>query len=174
MRPIPAASSLLPTLLQSATIKALTLTQPWTTLVASGAKCVETRGWTTKHMGPLAIHAAQSFPRWAQDLCDSEPFRVALEQAGYERHAEAMHNAWKLPLGRIIALAWLERVERIPANYPVSEQERAFGDYTSGRYAWYFSSVYQFHTPMVARGSLGVWNWQPPESFWAEIRIQIK
>lgn len=171
LQPSP-ASSLLPTLLPCHALKALTLTQPWATLVASGAKRVETRSWTTKHVGPLAIHAAQSFPHWAQDLCDIEPFRAALEQAGYQKHPEAMHNAWNLPLGQIIAIVWLDRVERITPDYPVSEPERSFGDFTPGRYAWHFSSIYQLTTPIAARGSLGVWNWQPPESFWAEIRSQ--
>lgn len=153
-------------------LKALAFTQPWATLVASGAKRVETRSWATKHTGPLAIHAAQSFPPWAQDLCDTEPFRHALEQAGYQKDAEAQHNAWGLPLGQIVAVAWLDRVERIPANYPVSEQEHAFGNFAPGRYAWHFSSIYQLRTPIVARGSLGLWNWQPPEFFWAEIQAQ--
>lgn len=160
------------TLFQSDIIKALTLTQSWATLVASGAKGVETRSWTTKHVGLLAIHAARGFPRWAEEFCDTEPFHDTLEQAGYQKHPEATHNAWNLPLGQIIAIAWLDRVEHITPDYSVSEQERAFGDYSPGRYAWHFSTVYRLTTPIAARGSLGLWNWQPPESFWAEIQAQ--
>ena len=39
-------------------MKVLTLTQPWATLVAIGAKRIETRSWATKYRGPLLIHAA--------------------------------------------------------------------------------------------------------------------
>ena len=34
-------------------VKALTLTQPWATLVAIGAKRIETRSWSTRYRGPL-------------------------------------------------------------------------------------------------------------------------
>ena len=39
-------------------VKVLTLTQPWATLVAIGAKKIETRSWSASYRGPLAIHAA--------------------------------------------------------------------------------------------------------------------
>lgn len=41
-------------------IKALTLYQPWATLIAIGAKKIETRSWDTKYRGPLAIHASKN------------------------------------------------------------------------------------------------------------------
>jgi hypothetical protein len=44
-------------------MKALTLTQPWATLVAIGAKTIETRSWPTSYRGPLAIHAAKGYPK---------------------------------------------------------------------------------------------------------------
>lgn len=39
-------------------MKALTLHEPWATLVALGVKTIETRSWSTAYRGPLAIHAA--------------------------------------------------------------------------------------------------------------------
>lgn len=39
-------------------MKAITLWQPWASLVATGAKIIETRSWGTRHRGPIAIHAA--------------------------------------------------------------------------------------------------------------------
>jgi hypothetical protein len=38
-------------------MRCLTLTQPWATLVAVGAKQVETRNWSTRYRGRLAIHS---------------------------------------------------------------------------------------------------------------------
>src|SRR6202030_2406661 len=58
-----------PTPLGAPPMKALTLTQPWATLVAIGAKRIETRSWPTLYRGPLAIYAAKRFPKWAQDTC---------------------------------------------------------------------------------------------------------
>jgi hypothetical protein len=59
-------------------MKALTVAQPWATLIAIGAKRIETRSWTTRHRGPLAIHAAHAFPRIARDLARTSPFAEAL------------------------------------------------------------------------------------------------
>lgn len=41
-------------------MKALSLWQPWATLIAIGAKQYETRGWSTPYRGPLIIHAAKT------------------------------------------------------------------------------------------------------------------
>jgi hypothetical protein len=40
-------------------MKVLTLAQPWATLVAIGAKKIETRSWPTNYRGPLAIQFAR-------------------------------------------------------------------------------------------------------------------
>lgn len=47
-------------------MKALTVHQPWASLIAAGVKRIETRSWSTKHRGPLAIHAAVRDPRWSE------------------------------------------------------------------------------------------------------------
>lgn len=38
-------------------MKALTLHQPWASLIALGVKTIETRSWSTKYRGRIAIHA---------------------------------------------------------------------------------------------------------------------
>ena len=40
-------------------MKAITIIQPWATLIALGEKQFETRSWFTKHRGELAIHAGK-------------------------------------------------------------------------------------------------------------------
>ena len=40
-------------------MKALTISQPFASLIASGEKWVENRTWRTDHRGPLAIHAGK-------------------------------------------------------------------------------------------------------------------
>lgn len=41
------------------TTPVLSLWQPWAQLIVAGRKTIETRSWSTKHRGPLAIHAAK-------------------------------------------------------------------------------------------------------------------
>ncbi len=175
----PSGASLFAALLQRDTIKTITLTQPWATLVALGKKRIETRSWPTTYRGPLAIHAAKGFPEQAQELCRQEPFWSALKTiASDDYYGDPYDLRWplhqQLPRGHIIAVGLLEEVQRIFSNFPVEEPERSFGNYTKGRYAWTFSTIYQLERPVPARGSLGLWNWQPPESFWREVQFQLE
>lgn len=39
-------------------MKALTVRQPWASLIAQGAKTIEIRSWPTKYRGPLLITAS--------------------------------------------------------------------------------------------------------------------
>ncbi len=40
-------------------MKALTLTQPWASLMALGVKRIETRSWYTSYRGEVVIHSGQ-------------------------------------------------------------------------------------------------------------------
>lgn len=147
-------------------MKAITLTQPWATLVAIGAKRIETRGWSTSYRGPLAIHAGKGLgpvggKKGLMSLCRSEPFRSVLLAAG-------ILGTPALPLGAIVATcelvavvetAWFTTHDYWPA-YPLTDQERAFGDYTPGRFAWLLADVKPLPDPIPAKGALGLWDWQ--------------
>ncbi len=164
-------STLLGALLQRDTVKVLTLTQPWATLMALEVKRIETRSWGTPYRGPVAIHAAKSW-QMATTLSAKEPFRTALEAAGYTYQTAQRQNPWNLPLGQILAVGMLDEVQRItPAfAHTISGTERAFGQYAVGRSAWCFSTIYRLKTPIQFRGTLGLWEWCPPEAFWHEIQ----
>ena len=165
--------SLLVAAQQRDTIPALTFTDPWGSLVASGAKRIETRSWATPYRGPLAIHIAKTLPLEAEVLCGDEPFCQALEAAGYSWTYGLSRNPWKLPLGCVVALVRVEQVQPIAPGFLVDEQERAFGNYTPGRFAWHFSQVYRLREPLPARGALGMWRWTPPARLWQEIQSHL-
>jgi hypothetical protein len=154
-------------------VKALSLTQPWATLVALGAKRIETRSWSTSFRGPIAIHASKRFPRDCQELCANEPFLSVLKAAGFT-------NTNELPNGAIVAMCRLvhvfltgdtlnyhdrSRTIRGPngLTYEITPQEIAFGDYSPGRYGWALAEVCRLPQPIPAKGSLGLWNVQLPE-----------
>ena len=50
----------------------------------------------------------------------------------------------------------------------VSAQERHFGDYTPGRFAFRLANVVRLETPVPATGALGIWDWD--EAGWSEGR----
>nr|WP_240927579.1 ASCH domain-containing protein [Paenibacillus thiaminolyticus] len=77
-------------------MKAITIIQPWATLIALGEKNFETRGWATKYRGPLAIHAGKKVDR---EACEMEPIKSTLAEYGY--------TADELPTGAVVAIAEL-------------------------------------------------------------------
>jgi hypothetical protein len=142
-------------------MKALTLTQPWATLVAIGAKRIETRSWCTAHRGSMAIHAAKGFPKRARETCEEPEFALELGLA-------------ILPVGAVIATCRLisclptrelqtNRVIEVNylagcADFVLSDQERSFGDYSPGRWAWLLADIKPCG-PIPAKGALGLWEW---------------
>lgn len=128
---------------------ALSLWQPWASLWAIGAKQHETRSWETLHRGPIAIHAAKKWSGELEDLCLRQPFRRALAAVmdPWQRPREA------LPFGCIIGVATLvDCVLITPDTTPWSSDERAFGDYTPGRFRLDFEERRWFSPPVPYRG----------------------
>lgn len=133
-------------------MKALTLTQPWASLVALGRKRIETRSWSTNYTGPLAIHAAKGFPGWAKETREKEPFKSAL----------IVHGLFQvLPVGQVLCVVTLMGCRRTEdVRKQLTEKELAFGDYYDGRFAWFLSDVKVFPKPIPAKGSLGLWEFK--------------
>ncbi len=162
-------------------MKAITIWQPWASLLACGGKRFETRSWATSYRGPIAIHAAKKSVFHVLDLI---PSPVLAEMT------KRIRAGWKdLPTGAVIATAELVNVWHIvhrpgrnvdKAKYiPVgaesmttdkhdpafgdyfvpSEMELAFGDWTPGRYAWEIANV-KMITPVSIKGRQGLWEWR--------------
>jgi hypothetical protein len=135
-------------------MKALTLTQPWATLVAIGVKKLETRSWRTAYRGPLAIHAAKGFPKNCALLCNEDRFRQALR-------AHGITGADALPRGVVVATCNLIGCMETETIREAIEQddEWYFGDYSDGRYAFQLARIVRLDNPVAAKGSLGLWEW---------------
>jgi len=143
-------------------VKALSFRQPLATLVALGAKRLDTRSWRTSYRGPLAIHAAKRMTKAESSLCWQEPFRTTLEAGGYKPGEGSTSNPFGLPLGAVIAVAVLIDIQPIPLENRPMEPEYSFGDYGPGRFAWILRDVYRLPDAVPARGRLGLWEWTPP------------
>jgi hypothetical protein len=136
-------------------VKALSLTQPWATLVLLGAKRYETRAWQTLHRGPLAIHAARTFPPAAQALCRLEPFRRVLAAAG-------ISDATGLPRGALLGTVQLLAILPVELVLPLGPEEEAFGDYRAGRWAWELAGPTRLAAPVPYRGGVGLFDVPDP------------
>ncbi|WP_213623448.1 ASCH domain-containing protein [Paenibacillus sp. J53TS2] len=143
-------------------MRCITIRQPWATLIAIGAKRLETRSWRTNYRGELGIHAGKHMDRKA---CETEPIRSLLLAHGYS-------STEQLPVGAIVAVcrlndclsvlsnngetAWLGGGER---QLEAVGQEYRFGDFAPGRYAWELAELRPLLEPIPALGKQGLWNW---------------
>lgn len=143
-------------------MKALSLWQPWATLVAIEAKGLETRSWSTNYRGRLAIHAAKKWTHELSDLCDQPPFLGALDAALPQLETDAVAMSPKaarlLPLGCIVATADLTDCIAITLRNAPDEPEYSFGDYRPGRFMWRLENVRRLPTPIPCRGAQGLFN----------------
>jgi hypothetical protein len=163
-------------------IPAITIWQPWASLLACGAKRYETRGWETKYRGPIAIHAAAKKPPRQKEL----PWKVldAIINAITEAFGHWSRNWDNIPLGSIIAVAELTECWKITDNGHTVGSDKAarieggkyggrvniiegdeilFGDWTPGRYAWELANINMLPKPIPAKGKQGLWRWEVPE-----------
>ena len=146
-------------------MKVLTLTQPYATLIAIGAKTWETRSWHTSYRGPLAIHAAKTLggmtTKQFHYLCNTPPFHVVLQHTAY---AAGVVLSQRLPRGVILATCTLLDIVPTATIAPgtLGEQEEAFGDFSPGRYAWQLANVRPLPEPIPTYGKLGLWSFDHP------------
>ena len=140
-------------------MKALTLWQPWASLVAIGAKRIETRTWSTPFRGRLAIHAPLSWSptvvRWLRD-CLNDPAVLLIH-----RLLGGAEGVTHLPLGVVIAT--VDLVDCRPAHAIrtfLSSQEALLGDYCDGRFGLILDNLVTFREPVPARGAQRFWEWR--------------
>ncbi len=152
-------------------IYAISLWQPWASLIAIGAKPFETRDWFPPKWligHRIAIHAAmRPMPRDAED---QEDFTEAFGGRGWRA---------TLPKGAIVCTAVLagayqcgravghESVHVIRgisgslALEPLGCEGRipldTFGDYAPDRVAWWLTDIEPLHPPLMRRGRQGYW-----------------
>lgn len=163
-------------------MKAITIWQPWASLLACGGKRFETRSWATSYRGPIAIHASKKNVFSALRLIPI-PISNVMKMT--------LRSEWEeLPTGAVIATANLigcheiGRINAIEASFfaeipyvtspqktgcwdcnrpgtwiDATKQEEIFGDWTPGRYAWEFSNM-KMMTPIPVSGRQGLWEWK--------------
>lgn len=141
-------------------MRGLTVRHPYAQAIACGLKRTETRGQRSRYRGRLAIHAALGYalPLAVTDLdnvladcrggVDTGAVRASLEDP----------ESWAF--GKIIALAELSDCVPVEDLAP-DPVERAFGDYTPGRFGWRLASVVRLPVPIPARGLQGLWPIKP-------------
>lgn len=138
-------------------MKAITIKQPWATLIALGEKKFETRSWQTHYKGEIAIHAGKSI--------DKEAFKEFLHTL--KNHG--IHTIDDLPIGSIVAKAEIVRCHKVFSDYgdkaimetgiKIEGNEYLFGNYEEDRYGWELKNIVKLDNPIEAKGKLSLWDW---------------
>lgn len=165
-------------------MKVLTLHQPYASLIAIGAKTIETRSWPTKYRGPLAIHAGKE---WSGNLADPGVLGCHF---GIDTFYLSKRD---MPLGAIVAtcelvdcapiVEWgadpqcnhitvgadgaLRSWEFVVGSMPLAWRKQGrfdvtdqapYGDFTPGRWAWLLDNIRPLAEPVPSRGRQGLWD----------------
>lgn len=165
-------------------MKFLTIRQPWASLIAVGAKQIETRPFSTKYRGPLAIHAGKAQP--SRDLVRMGQWLTRWDY-GEGRYvlSDGLGKWGALPLGAVVAVCDLIDVVPIIGHKAIHQYDEPpvpcidahpgslthwwhhdagftdvtdqfpFGDFTPGRFAWLLGNVRPID-PVPMKGAQGL------------------
>ncbi len=139
-------------------MKALSLRQPWASLVAHNWKHWETRSWNTSYRGILLIHAAKS-TELVSTYFRFPAFARCLMASGYA--------TWEdLPFGALLGITQLKETKRVEEfRHLLGDDERAFGNYNDHRFGFHLGLFEPFVKPILFRGKLGIFDCELPEDY---------
>ena len=127
-------------------MKALTIKQPFASLILEGLKEYEFRTWKTKYRGPILIHAGKGVDRKAMKK---------FEQYNLE-----------YPVGAIIAKAEIEDVMYVDDEFRKMLKMKnplvysgVINDENWEGYAFKLKNI-QKQDPVIVNGQLGLWNYR--------------
>jgi hypothetical protein len=124
-------------------VKAISLWEPWASLMACGAKKVETRSWPIFYRGSLLIcaskHPMDAMAMMVQEMAAEHGFSV------------------KPRYGMALCVVQVVGCERIRFHACGDGLEYELGDYTPGRFAWITEDLTAID-PFPVRGSQGLFD----------------
>ena len=145
-------------------MQALTIREPWASLIVSTNKKFETRDWKRNYRGVLAIHSGkQSVP--------VEDYPLGLEEILDD--LEITQNDLNNNKQKIIAIATLKEIHLMTDKF-INEQtelERLTGFWEPGLYAWELTDIKPITQPIPARGMPGLWT--VPDDIYVQIQQQL-
>lgn len=156
-------------------MKAITIWQPWASLLACGAKKYETRSWATRYRGPIAIHAAakkmpgqENMPREAFDAITGAlakqygACRFDWHLGGTKVNGDGSDNGFDMPRGAVIAVGELIACHPIVSVGWTGSRE--------SRIAWVDKHLFP-HYPTAQEMLFG--NWTPGRFAWEIANVKM-
>jgi len=125
-------------------MKAISVWEPWATLIAMGLKQYETRSWKTFYRGPLLICASQKRLPFTEISTILSMVNLTPNDLSYGK-----------------ALAIVDLTDVFPTeNLFIQNRyiEQKFGDFSPGRYAWKLENIRQIKEPILIHGRQGLFD----------------
>ncbi len=122
-------------------MKALTVKQPWATLISEGIKKYEFRSWKTNYRGKILIHAGAGIDK--------------------EKLKEFKKLNLEFPKKRIVAVAEIEDCLELTDELNdkiIKEKNIAYGNKKRTGYAWKLKNIKKINNSKEINGKLGLWN----------------
>ena len=139
-------------------MKVLSIWQPWASLIVHGHKIIETRGWPA----PRSI-IGQTIGIASTKNINKEQRRLVCEPEFLRQYSTTNLPALDdLPLGYLLGTVIVEACDPITSKMieGLTDQERVFGWYSEGRFAWHLQEQKAFSTPLPVIGKQGLWDWE--------------
>ncbi|WP_289006101.1 ASCH domain-containing protein [uncultured Parabacteroides sp.] len=125
-------------------MKALSIKQPWASLIAHGIKDIENRTWRTNYRGCILIHASASYSKnFKVDFTDEQM------KLSYSTIAKECMLG-NFPFGTIIGS--VEVVDCVQ-NHPSIWAEKEVWN-------WVLANAVLYQTPILAKGKLSLWEFE--------------
>ena len=124
-------------------MKALTIKQPWASLIVNGIKEYEFRSWKTKYRGKIYIRAGLSTNKSYLKY--------------YEKYNLEYLNGAIIGEAEITDCILIEEKFSKELN---NKNSLVYGNNHNGEYAWKLINVKKYDEPIYIKGKLGLWNYE--------------
>ena len=143
---------------------ALTISQPFASLIATGEKWVENRTWGTPYRGILAIHAGKGTQYLSTGELRDGKYAVGAVVA-IARLVDCVHA--------LNLHAWYESGHASRQIGPRTVGELLAHKHTEGPVCWVLSSVIALPSPIAVPGEQGLWDWQAPRDLQGQYETEV-
>lgn len=121
-----------------------------------------------RHRGNLLIHAARKWDKTLAAMCQDEPFKSTLAAMGITWGIGGKLWVPSLPFGAIVGKVMVVGCFKTGIVHEtlgpvISDKERAFGDYSPGRFAIDCREPHRFESPVPYIGHQGLFDVDAPE-----------
>lgn len=123
-------------------MKALTIKEPWASLIIEKYKRYEFRSWKTNYRGKILIHAGMSLEK---DIANK------VENYNLEYYRGAIIGEAEIVDCILVDQEFDKKLKSIDSI--------VYGNNHVGLYAWKLENIIKYNNPIPVKGRLGLWNY---------------